>query len=733
MARTEAALLGLLVLLALCLRLAGFGDVFTGEGEVLLRYDDASYHARRAYYTFKRFPRVLLRDPLLAHPDGAPVPWPPLYDWALGAAARAAGRSDAAFERTLALTSPVLGALALVPVHLAGRALGGWPVGLGAAALLALLPIALQYSDVGNPDHHAAVALLGAWYLAGSILLARRGRTQRTAWGALLVGARIALVATWNGSLLYLVVGEGALLVAALVSARADLLRAQACGALATAAALAPLVAWVGTPIGGPFATTALSWIQPLALGAVGLLAGGLAVLESRRPAPGVARALGRAGLLGAGIGVLALALPDLRHGIVRALSFVGASDAWAQGNVEQEPLFSRVPSPSTLRPLALYGFYAWLIPLAALAPLARGRLAGLRESCGVLAVWALAMGALALGQVRFGNDFAPAGAVCFALGLAEGGRWLARARPRLRPLAAGAPVLLGLGLLLPALLDYHLLRLRREIFYHSPAGRARDRALDNPHTSLARFARTVREVTPETAGFLDPGARPEYAILAPPSFGHVLHYPARRATPADNFGTWLDAAKFEAAQAFYAAVREEEALAILASLGARYVLTTGAHTASSQLVAHRLQLTDGAARGVRRLEHFRLVAEGPTGGRGFPEWRSPPGIAPFKLFERVEGAVLEIPAAPGEPVIASLDLDTDAGRRITYAARALADADGRARLRVPYASEPVGRLRPAGGYRVLVGGRAFELQVPDAAVLRGAVVRPEPAPGYDE
>jgi asparagine N-glycosylation enzyme membrane subunit Stt3 len=66
--------------LALGARTLGFSDVFPSEGEVVLRIDDASYHARRVVYGVENFPRVLSFDPYLNFPDGARVPWPFLYD-----------------------------------------------------------------------------------------------------------------------------------------------------------------------------------------------------------------------------------------------------------------------------------------------------------------------------------------------------------------------------------------------------------------------------------------------------------------------------------------------------------------------------------------------------------------------------------------------------------------------------------------------------------------------------
>ena len=75
-------------------------------------------------------------------------------------------------------------------------------------------------------------------------------------------------------------------------------------------------------------------------------------------------------------------------------------------------------------------------------------------------------------------------------------------------------------------------------LVYSPPPGV--DPGLAQPTGSLVRFARMVRAATPETSGYLDGDGAPEYGILCHPNIGHVLHYIARRATPADNFGPYI-------------------------------------------------------------------------------------------------------------------------------------------------------------------------------------------------
>ena len=69
--------------LALLVRSLAYANVFH-RGDVVFAPADAMYHVRRAYFTYESWPRVLLFDPYVNYPDGAPVPWPPLTDVVAG-------------------------------------------------------------------------------------------------------------------------------------------------------------------------------------------------------------------------------------------------------------------------------------------------------------------------------------------------------------------------------------------------------------------------------------------------------------------------------------------------------------------------------------------------------------------------------------------------------------------------------------------------------------------------
>ncbi len=724
---------GLLAVFALALgiRALRFDAAFPDEGIVRFAIHDASYHARRALYSFVNFPAVLTFDPYIAYPDGAPVPIPPLYDWMLAGTARLFGDSTLSFERVAAWASPVLSALTVWPIYMVGRRLGGPVVGLGAAFLFALLPASSHRSGVGNPDHHAAVALLAACWLASLIAEASPDRSRGRR--ALQVGLHAAVVAAmmlvWSGSLLYVVLGEGTRLVAsAVVGRHPDRLLAQSAGALLAAGLVAPWLALSGSPLGGSFSTTDLSWMQVVVLGALATLAAGLAALEILRPQPVVwKRALRVAAM------TLLIALPLLSVGAVReplasGAGFLAKQDAWAAQNAEQQPLFSA--SPGKLPATGLFGWYAFLIPLAPLLVVLRSRGGHPPEVLLVMLAWTTVLGVLALGQVRYAMDFAVVGSVVFAWTLAGLQARLAPRLPGGGRLAAALTLSAGLALLGPAL-AIHAAMLGNALKRPPPVGGA-----ISPSERVRRFAWQVRRATPETSGFLEPDAAPEYGLLVPPTLGHSFVYIARRPVPANNFGPYLDAEKYDRATAFYHVSTEAEAVAIAEGLGARYVVTQRGGVAGESPGAFVAQLhdRDGAAAGGRpALGQFRLITESPAADTRRASARLPRrGPKPpifFKLFERVEGAVLEARGEPGELLVARVAIASPAGRRFLFRAASRADASGIARARVPYATDASTPARATGPYTVRIGGVSWQVRVPDAAVREGRVIPVAPAP----
>lgn len=727
-----------IVAVAMVVRSVGLDLVFLDDGDVVFTLGDALYHAHRARFSLANFPDFLTFDSCLNHPHGSSVPYPPLFDLLVAGVARALGGSHATFERVAAWLPALLGSLAVLPTFAVGRRLGGVGVGLGAAALLALSPVAIIYSRVGYADHHAAVGLLGALLVAGyASVLDTRTRGRARAWAFVgLALTRSALLVTWQGALLYLFVGEVALTAVAALRDRRDLFRGQIASALAVIVLVAPFVAKSATPVAGPWSAAELSRLHLLFFACEALVLAALVCWEHARPAPD-ARARGLRLLAVVSIVALGVVLvPGVRDGLAPAFGFLAQRDEVGSAIPEQAPLFSTGAESGLAVGMSRMGLFALLVPLAPLAFLVRSRVPGISDACRYLFAWSVVIGVLAIQQVRYANDLAPVASVAFALLLALAAERL-RDRGWSAATAAGAAVVGG-GLLLapasPAIFGTSGLETLRHLVGGAGDG---DRALLTVRGTQHRFAQAVRAATPDTPGCDGTGARPDYAILSPLSLGHALHYVAGRATPADNFGPYIGWDNFRNVRRFFAAQSEGEALAVARDLGVEWVVTEEEGEEMLSSVGRRLHREGGNARpGRPAWGHFRLVTEGPAGGLptavlfGSPYLTTPP----FKLFRIVRGAQIEVTAPPGTIVEARVALESPSGRRFPFRALATADDDGVARLRVPYPTESstepaaaAGRVRALAPYRVSAEERTWRVALSEAQVAGGARVRLSP------
>jgi len=719
---SAAVALGALVALAAAVRSLGFEWVLVDD-RVVFPIADAQYHVRRALFGFHEFPRALLFDRYINYPEGAAVAWPPGWDWLLAAVGQLVP-SEAAFERLLAWAPVAVGASTVVPVWLLARRLSGAPAAVAGGLFLALLPVHATFSRVGNIDHHVAVSCLGAWLLWCVVGIVEE-RDRFVARAAALALLRTALMLTWHGSLLYVAVVDGGLVLAVVATGCRRTAAAHAASALAGAVVLAGYAATTPEPLLGPFSSIALSWLHVLALLGVAAVEGALLLVATLRPqAPPLARLAAGAGA-GVAFVALLLALPGPREGLEPALRFLTVSDAAGARTGEQFPLFDLFGREVRRPAWISWGAAAYTIPLVPLALLALGRR---RPGVLVLAGWTAALGALAIGQRRYGNDLAPSIAVAWGLLAAFGA---ARLRERLA-LPGSAPTtvaaILVVALLLPGVLAVHGPKLRQGLSVRRGEWAGQSRMNATVAGSLTRFARAVRRHTPETAGFLDPTVQPEYGIVSHANLGHALQNVARRPTPTDPFWSYIGEEAWERAFGLLQAEDEATAIEHARVLRARYVVTT---PVAGRSLEARLHFRDGSATAeLPHLGHFRLVLEGPPGGRSANdlfqrEIARARGDAPmpYKLFEIVPGAVVVVPGRPGEAVELSIDVQALAGRRFRWTARGVVGDAGAAEITVPYgrgSRHTTHTLRP---YRVEVGGERFAVAVTDAQVAAGARV----------
>jgi asparagine N-glycosylation enzyme membrane subunit Stt3 len=535
------------------------------------------------------------------------------------------------------------------------------------------------------------------------------------------VVARLAMLLTWHGSLLYLAVAELTAVAVLAGAGRQRALLAEAVGAAATALLVLPFVAGREPTLGGPFSPIELSRLHVAALlgvAATAALAAGLGWRLSAASVPRRLLGLAAVGLLIAGLGLVLI--PGLLEGLQHAFDYAAKETRWIAGNTENQPIF-RHGSPEVA--VFLFGGFAFLVPVSPLGPLARARDPRLRGPALIVASFTAVFGALALQQSRYVSDFAPVGSVALVLLLSETVGFVARRVPSAPRWLRALPAVAGLLLLWP-LISTHAARVPTALaaLLGEPAPGARR----TPHATVHRFARLVREATPETSGYFDPTLTPEYGVLSFAGIGHVFQRVARRPTPADNFGPYLAGSNLAAASRFYKLADEREAVAWSKRFQWRYVVTAAASRPPPEMLLHRLHWADGTGRfGAPRLEHFRLVTEGPRRGISIGTLRDPrpPGDVPYKLFEVVPGALLQVPSEPGSSVVAEVEVVTPIGRRFSYRATGDADSRGVAELRVPYATDTEAPAHPLAPYRVSAGERVYAVAVSDAQVQDGAVI----------
>lgn len=725
------ALFGVFVF-SLGVRALGFEHVFTDEG-VVFAPADATYHMRRAFYTFVNFPSPLLRDNYLNFPGGVNVPWPPLFDFLVAGTARLFAEDQAGFERVGAWASSLFGALTVVPIYFIARRVAGAGVGLFAGLLFSLFPICVKYGRVGNPDHHTAVALAGACLLLLCTHLARPDISDRRIllFAPVMVVTRLAMFLIWHGNLLYIAFFEATILLTAAITRRNAITKAEALSTIFTALFLSPLVEeYLPVPIGGAYSSISLSRLHILAMVGTSFVAFCHWGLNRQRPESSFALrmlTMGSASMLFIG---LLLSFPPTRNGLFPALQFMTMQDGAGLTTLEQLPLFSIFGRDSVRSPEQPWAYFAYLLPLAPAAFPLFVRDPQHRPSAWVLAGWTTGFVILAIAQRRYGNDLAPAIAVAFAIGLVGLPRaafaMLGIKSPKANIGAAVCSALMALGLFSSVLRTYEIPRLRSGLA--TLRGEAANPAvgMDLLSKNVAHFARKVRDATPDTDGFLNQRRNPEYGIIAHANLGHVLHYYARRATATDPMWSYIGPENWARSLAFFRANNEAKAIAISVLLQGRYVVT--ADTESEDTVVGRLHHRDGRSGSHGpRLERFRLVAESSPGRVGFGmlfnqkiEIGDQHSRVAYKLFEIVKGALLEIEAPPEARVSASLTVEAPSGRRFIYVASGIAGHDGFARLRVPYSTASETPIHATGPYRIAAGNRLTRMHVNEVDIRDG-------------
>ncbi len=745
-ARAGLPMIATVFLAALGVRALTYPSVVTPSGVRFPFAGDLFYHMRRIWFSAVNFPANLDFDSYVSFPHGAPIVWPAAYDWTIAAVARglAGAESQGAVESVAIWVPPLLGAAtaaaaAAMAVRLYGRA-AGWGSGL----LFAILPISFVFSQLGQLDHHVAVALATTAMLGVGLALLARTPSPTPALGGALGLAMGAVILMWPGALLHVGIIQAVTAVWWLEAADRDVAVRRGWSLLAAqvvcAFVVAPFSIGLDWPMYGAWSPLVLSNFQATYFGAAALAIGGTTWLHARTGlgldrSRRLASALGLAAI---GVGCVLAVAPAVREALAYASGWFAREEDFQSHVNELRPLLS--PRGEFDPRLAMTQFLAlfWLFPVA-WATLAVRAWRERSAAQGLLLAWAAVFLVLALAQWRFGNSFSVVYAIVLGSAIGAWVGWLRDgAAPRWMRFAVAA-VLVVVAVATSGTLErfYGPPILRSLSALSDPA--LRERGPLSPQKQLfSQAGRWMAAHTPETGGYLDPAERPEYGVLCNWGVGHMLRYRSERPMVQDNFGVYGGRETYEAAWEYYAAEDEEKAIDMLDALGVRYVVAGRLGAGSTERAEPRsmtrrlaqafgseLRLVNGML--IPALARHRLIFHAHTAdepGRRGPLVAQKPHHS-IGIWETVPGARIAGLAPPETRVEARLELRVESGRSHRYVAATEADVSGRYSLVVPYPTDK--SFSPAvsveGEYVVASAGREEEVRVTEDSIRNGSRV----------
>lgn len=675
---------------------------------------DSLHQLRRIERIFREGPPAAEFDAELSWPEGSAIPAPPYYPlvaWALLApfAPRDVETRRGWLEERACTLPAIFGVLATGVAAWAAFMLLGLPGAVFAGACMAVAPGAIHYSCVGNGDYQSWSLLLGVLQLALLASAFERGaldqRRGALAWGAAIGALHGLAIGSWTPALIQLVLADAALGLAVAVHARTGRFAALPHFGLAlhlsALAVLAPAVASSPWRASAPWQVVNLSWFHAAYLVLAALVFAPLLCARPRSYPWIVASALAAFGAISAGLGI------GPGAGLREAFEWARAENPFMAQVAESAPL---IGAQTGSKLFLFLGYGALLAPIAALA---LGWLAW-SERRLAWAPWCLALvvfGAMAAAQMRFAElAVAP-----LALGIAA----LARAvwtRAKLRTWPTWAAIALALA----AAAGSHW------IGVGSTVRRARQ---DKPFID-ALAKRSAREM----ADWLRQHSPPRAGVMADWSHGQLVQWAGERPVVASNYGHYTGAEAFLDAFRFFSEEDPARAEELLERRQVRYVLVTGDLDQKWPSVAAGLGLSPDPSRFAASLG-ARLLGTGPPPDflrlvhvSSYPDLRrarlagGPPPPSGF-VYERVPGAWIEARGAPGAKLELAAPLRAG-DLAFTYAASAVADASGMARLRVPYSTERSGDVEPASSFQVRFEGDLRSIEVREADVQSGSTVQ---------
>lgn len=423
-------------------------------------------------------------------------------------------------------------------------------------------------------------------------------------------------------------------------------------------------------------------------------------------------------------------------RGIAEGFAWVSRADMFMSDVAESRPLLGPGADPSEL--ILYLGWGIPFLPLFWLGAL----FVFVRRGEDALLPWLVAVLLLALlaaRQVRFAEALVLPAAVLFGWGLVAAARRVGNWVPARYALAA----LVALACLSQG---GTIGRLVAEVSADAPR---------HPERRRNRAARAM------SLWLRDHAAEASGAVLATWSRGHELEWAARRPTVATNFGSYVGEEGFRTPARFFLAEDPVRAEEVMASRDARWVLISclfpGAvqglvHSADAGLESRYFDQTE-QRKGVIRpawfrtigarllfggrphararmseepsLDFLRLVYASPLIFKRSPLIRWSPPTPYGWIWERVPGARVEAKLPPGAPLEVEIELhyaseEGDTVQIVHFVQRSLAEADGVAKLRIPYATTSPNGTGTARSARWKSGAIGGELRIDETDVLEG-------------
>ncbi|MBU4151995.1 MAG: hypothetical protein KKD63_03855 [Proteobacteria bacterium] len=721
------------IFLTLVIRCLPFRNFQNPEGGFFFYSIDSYDHLRRITLGVGAFPGIASFDYYAAFPQGLGQIWSPGFDYLVSLICYVAGGGRVLIDTICFFFNPLAAAITVVAVFSVVRGLFRSEVAAAVAALVfALHPAYIAYSLPMNFDHHAIEPLV-ALLLFALPLIDPRGKASW--WSVLMIsGALLVAIVFWRGSTLYWGVAFVSAITRVYVAKNHALARfyAAAFGAAALLVAIYCLVdPWSGAQ---RFSFAVVSWFHVLIL----FFGAGIFLLFS------IARTRrvfwGWLGLVGVVAVAACVAGPAGKVVVqfVEGLSFLrGQGDPWLDSNSELRSVFqSRYSWWYSATYLTAFWFLA---PVSVWVAARKWQRGGCVDPM-LLNFWLWVPPVLVMGfTIRYSHIAGLFSSI--SAGFLVHYLWQ-RHRSRCLQYGVAASVLV---LLLPGIPHY-----QEAMTANLP---------DSIRLGLYGadgLIPWIRNHTPPTSYWLEPGRKPEYGVLARWTLGARLYQDAQRPSLSTAFG-WETYGFYQEA-GFWVTEDESKAIALLEKGPIRYVVAQAAHDLKTDYalvlqgqqrgdlpsglvdanflpersIQSRLIQSDGSIVKLAdnvvlpAISRLRLVYEGNYLARGANG--ASLDLSYYKLFESVQGAVISGKGAPLSQVILSLELQTGRGRKFTYLTRSYIGADGSFALRVPYSTtERQGDTSPLGRYTLYVGKeKQGVVTVSEADVTAGREVHVE-------